>query len=120
MSLFLVLSLQTAAVTSPAPPATSPTVEPRIAAIDFDLARIRSEGGDCGGGAAGEVLVCGRRRSGGAYPLDHWDRIFGPERPIRAEMGLGGNLTGRIYSDAVPMDRGLVSNRVMVGIKLPF
>lgn len=119
MSLTLILALQ--AVAAPAAPASQPPRQGPAAALDFDLARYRpaTEGEGCGGRGAADVLVCGRRR-GGAYPIEHWARIFGPEPPIRAEMGLGGNVTGRVYTDAVPMDRGAVSNRAMVGIKLPF
>jgi hypothetical protein len=123
MSLMLVLSLQAAAMATPAAPAPSPAVtrgDGPLVPLAFDLARYRSQdGGGCGGAGGADVLVCGRRR-GGDYPMDHWARIFGPERPIRAEMDLGGGLQGRIYSDAVPMDRGAVSNRVMVGIRTRF
>lgn len=130
MSLILVLSLQAAAVATPAVPAPPRTIRPGWALVDprvlqigpafasFDLAGVRGEG--CRGVAGVEVLVCARRHGRGDYPLDYWDRIFPPEGPIRAEMGLGGGVTGRVYTDAVPMDRGAVSNRVLVGIKLPF
>lgn len=130
MSLILVLSLQAAAVATPAasapPPASRPgwaLVDPRLRQFGpdlgaFDLAGIRS--GGCRGAAEAEVLVCAPRRGRGDYPLDYWDRVFGPEGPIRAEMNLGGGVQGRVYTDAVPMDRGAVSNRVLVGIKLPF
>ena len=91
---------------------------------DFDLARYRTAGsGTCLPAAGAEVLVCGPRRGGaGAWPrdyLDQWARIFAP-RPIRAEMDLGGNVQGRIYGEAVPMDRGAVSNRALIGIRWPF
>lgn len=121
MSLTLVLALQTA-VATPAP-AAPPPARPPFAMLDFDLARYRPADGDgrCAGAGAGEVLVCGlRRRGGGAYPIDYWGRIFGPPAPIRAEMNLGGNVQGRIHAEAVTMDRGAVSNRVMVGIRMPF
>jgi len=122
MSLILVLSLQAAAVASPAAPAAPPPPAPAsVRPLDFDLAHYRSsESGTCLGAAGSDVLVCGRRRGRGAYPIDYWDRIFGPERPIRAEMNLGGGVQGRVYTDAVPMDRGAVSERVLVGIRLPF
>lgn len=128
MSLSLVLSLQAAAVATPAAPTLPPAALAPDAAhpapvnpLNFDLARYRGDGsGNCGAAAGTEVLVCGPRRSGGAYPLGYWARVFGREAPIRAETGLGGGAVGRVYTDAVPMDRGLVSNRVLVGIKLPF
>jgi hypothetical protein len=134
MSLILVLSVQMAAVATPAAPAPPPASDPRWAMpamtgadgsptpLAFDLARYRSEGGGgCAGAGAADILVCGPRRSGGAYPLDHWARIFGPEPPIRAEMGLGGGATANIHAERHDFnDRGRSANRVMVGIKLPF
>ena len=139
MSLSLVLSLQAAAVATPAAPAPSPAAIPPASIgqrwampvliardgaatrIAFDLERLRTAGpATCRGGAAGDILVCGPRRGGGAYPLAYWARVFGPEPPIRAEMDLGGGVQGRIHSEAVPMDRGAVSNRVMVGIRTRF
>ena len=132
MSLILFMALQTAAVATPAAPAPPPA-RPRWAMAanvvqefsrgspgDFDLGRYPGAG-TCLPAAGSEVLVCGPRRAGaGAYPMAYSARIFGPEPPIRAEMGLGGNVQGRIYTDAVPMDRGAVSNRALVGIRLPF
>ena len=135
MSLILMLSVQAAAVAIPAAPAPPPapaTSGPRWAmpamtgadgtptALAFDLASYRGEGGSCSGIGAAEILVCGpRRRGGGDYPLAQWARIFAA-RPIRAEMDLGGGAQGRIYSEAVPMDRGAVSNRVLIGVRMPF
>lgn len=121
MVLSLVLALQMAATATPAPAAPRWAVPARSASgpLDFDLARHQPAGG-CAGAGAGEVLVCGRRRSAAEdFPMGHWARIFA-ERPIRAEMDLGGNVQGRIHAEAVPMDRGAVSNRVMVGIRMPF
>lgn len=134
MSLILVLSLQAAAVATPVPLAPPPAEShqrwamPVLIARDggatpiaFDLERLRTAGAaTCRSAAAGDVLVCGARRGGaGDFPMAIWDRIFTP-RPIRAEMNLGGNVQGRIHAEAVPMDRGAVSNRVMVGIRWPF
>jgi hypothetical protein len=125
MALILVLALQAAA---PAPaPAT-----PRWAMIappageaglpdDFNLAVYApSPDPRCLGAGGEEVVVCGRRGGAGAYPMDRWARIFGPEAPIRAEMGLGGNVQGRVYTEAAAMPRGAVANRVLVGIRMPF
>ena len=121
MSLSLVLALQAAAAATPVSPAPRWAMpEPTENRIDFDLNRYQSPASDCLGAGAGDVLVCGPRRGGGAYPMARWARIFGPEPPIRAEMDLGGGVQGRIYSEAVAMDRGAVSNRAMVGIKVPF
>lgn len=121
MVLTLILAVQ--AVAAPAPPAAAPrwAVIAPAGTIDFDLARYGAvRDSSCLGGADGDVLVCGRRRGGtGSYDLDRWAAIFAP-RPIRAEMDLGGNVQGRIHAEAVAMDRGAVSNRVMLGIRMPF
>lgn len=124
MSMSLVLALQAAAIPSSDAPAPQRWTMPSLAAggaADFDLARQRlAAGGRCFGAGTDEVVVCGRRGAGaGDYPLAYWARMFAP-RPIRAEMNLGGNVQGRIHAEAVPMDRGAVSNRVMVGIRWPF
>jgi hypothetical protein len=135
MSLILVLSLQAAAVATPAasaPPPADPLrwamIDPRAQRaagnddpLDFDLARYRSEGmGRCAGVAGAEVLVCGPRHGRGDYPLEYWDRIFGPEAPIRTAMGLGGGATGDLHVESQDYSNGTHANRVMVGIKLPF
>ena len=129
MSLILMLSLQTAAVTSHAETAPAsgrgwamPALIARTGANDplaFDLERFQARGG-CSGSGAADILVCGPRRRGGDYPMARWARVFGPEPPIRAEMDLGHGMQGRIYSEAVPMDRGAVSNRVLIGIRTRF
>jgi hypothetical protein len=111
MSLTLILALQAAA----AHPA------PVLAPIDFDLARLRPVEfglGRCGRADPSAIIVCGRR-SRGAYPLGDMAAIFEP-RPIRAEAGFGGNLIGRVFGQSVELDRGAVSNRAMIGIRLPF
>lgn len=114
MSLALMLVLQAAV---PPPPA------PLVAPIDFDLARYRP--GDfgtanraCRSGDPAAIVVCGRR-SPGTYPLDEMAAIFEP-RPLVAETGLTGNLRARAFVDAVELAPGMVSNRLMVGIRLPF
>jgi hypothetical protein len=76
--------------------------------------------GACGRGDPVAIVVCGRRsRSGAVYPLDEMARIFDP-RPLVAETGLIGNLRGRAYVEGVEIAPGLVSNRLMIGIRLPF
>lgn len=122
MALTLLLALQSAAA-APAPRWAMPALiasESGAAPLALGREGVRSAG-VCLPAAGTDVLVCGPRRGGaGAYPLAYWARIFGPEPPIRAEMGLGGSVQGRIYSEAVPMDRGAVSNRAMIGIRWPF
>ena len=116
MSLMLMAALQAAAVPGP------------IVRSDFDLAELRSaqrEGLDldswrgCRGSALGEILVCGRPPRREDYPMEEMERVFATE-PIVAEMRLGGAATGSAFVDAVALDRGAVSNRIMLGITLPF
>ena len=109
----LALLLQAAA----APAGTLP-------AIDFDLARYRASfdtglgRSACERGSGDAIVVCGRRGAGD-YPLERMDRLYGPRR-LMAELGIAGNLRGDIHNEAVPMDRGAVSNRVLIGLRLPF
>jgi len=117
MHLLLLLAAQTAA------PATPPTAwQPRVG-IDFDLADVRSQdarAAGCARDGSEEVLVCGRRAPGtGDYPLGEMALVFA-QRPIRAEIGLSGSLTGRIHLEQVEVQPGVVSNRVMIGLRLPF
>lgn len=116
MSLALMLVLQTA-VPAPAPAVPVP--------IDFDLARLPRE--PAGPGLAtracdrpdpSAIVVCGRR-GGGLYPLDEMAAIFVPG-PVVAEAGLAGPARIRAYVETMEFAPGLVSNRLMVGIRLPF
>ena len=114
MSPILLLAFQAAA----APASPAPYLH-----IDFDLARFaRAEldrpGRACGRGDSSAITVCGRRAAG-VYPLAEMARIFEPGRLV-AETRLAGNLTGDVHLESVPMDRGAVSNRVMIGLRLPF
>lgn len=116
MSLALLIFVQAAAA-----PAAGPL------AIDFDLARYRpaQDGAagarGCAGGAGGpeEVVVCGRRRQGGDYPMAQWERVFAT-RPLAAEIGIGGDVRAGVHVDSVALDRGAVSNRVTVRLTWPF
>ena len=113
MSLALLILVQAAA----APPAGP-------LPIDFDLARYRPapDGArGCAGGAGGpeEVVVCGRRRQGGDYPMAQWARVFAI-RPLAAAIDVGGNARADLHVDSVVLDRGAVSNRVMVRLTWPF
>ncbi|HEV7660218.1 MAG TPA: hypothetical protein VGO55_10265 [Allosphingosinicella sp.] len=115
MSLALLILVQAAA-----PPPAGPLP------IDFDLARYRpadATSGDrgCTGGPGGpeEVVVCGRRRQGGDYPMAQWERVFAT-RPLVAEIGISGDVRGDVHVESVVLDRGAVSNRVMVRLKWPF
>ena len=112
MSPVLLLAAQTALAEAP----------PSVLPIDFDLARARpaQARGDCSGSGGDEILVCGVRRSGtGPYPFAAMARLFA-QGPIRAEMNLGSGATGRAFLQQQELDRGAVSNRVMIGIRWPF
>ena len=121
MPLALILLLQAAA----APAAGSPAWD----AIDFDLARYRLDGAGEGfamracprGADPSAIVVCGHRAGGrvSAFPMAQMERRYGP-RPLIAEIGVAGDLRANIHAEAVAMDRGAVSNRVMIGLKLPF
>src|ERR1044072_1033468 len=113
MSLVRAMLIQPAA---PAPPAP-------LAAIDFDLARYRpagdwTPGPHCDRADPLAITVCGRR-SRGTYPLEEMALIFEP-RPIRPETGITGNVRGDIHGESVALDRGAVSNRVMLRVGIPF
>ena len=107
MALAVLLALQAAA---PAPPAAAP--------IDFDLARVKPSD-PCAGGATSEIVVCGRRPGRGDYDLEAWEKVF-REKPLIAEIGVGGGAKARAYVESAPMPQGQVSKRAMVGIKIGF
>ena len=91
--------------------------------VDYDLAKAPSEWsmnatGRCGSQDGAEIVVCGRR-GGGGYPMEKWERIFA-QKPLVAEADIGRGATARAYVQRVEMPNGEVSNRMMVGIKLPF
>ncbi len=121
MALALLIALQAAApVSSPTAPAAPPPLIPD----DFDLARLRSlefslRRRGCEPQDSSTILVCGTRPRGGDYPLEEWERIFA-EGPLVAETGLVGDATIRAYVEAQAMPNGDVSNRAMVGVRLPF
>lgn len=120
MTISLLLALQAAG----AAPEPAPVIQP----IRFDLARVRPfEVGDavsrtplnCRPGEDAEIVVCGRRPSGGAYPIEAMERLFAVE-PLVAEARLFGDAAGALEVDSVTLDRGAVSNRIMVRLHLPF
>ena len=108
MPLALLLSLQAGA--PPTPVALAP-VDVDIAA----LARTRR----CAPGTGAEIVVCGRREPGGGYPMEEMARRY--ERgPLAAEIGIGGGATAAATLEQAPLDRGAVSNRVMIRVRIPF
>jgi len=102
--------------------ASSPPAD--VTATDFDLAKVRTPGDSpwsrgCRRTEGSEILVCGRRRGGDDYPYEEMERRY-KEKPVRAEIGIGGGAKARVYVDQVELPQGQVSRRVMFGIKLPF
>lgn len=105
--------------------ATTPAPAPALATIDFDLARYQpadaegwAPGPACNRADPSAIVVCGRR-SRGTYPLDEMAERFEARR-IVAETGLIGNVTGRIHVQGVEIAPGMVSNRLLVGIRTSF
>ena len=92
--------------------------------VDYDLAnptpaeRSINATGQCSTEDNVEIVVCGRRRGPG-YDMDKWARIF-ETKPLVAEADIGGGATARAFLQRVEMPNGEVSNRMMIGIKLPF
>jgi hypothetical protein len=119
MSLALMLALQAAAPAEAGAAAPAP-----FAALDFDLARYRPAGaGPAGRGCRiddpAPITVCARRPAGGDYPIEQWAPLFA-HRPVVAQSDLGRGLVASSYIQQVELDRGAVSNRIMVGIGLAF
>ena len=110
MALALWVALQAA---GPAPAGAVP--------IDFDLARVKPAEPErgCATDNPSEIVVCGRRPLRNDYPLEAMAERY-REKPVRAEIGLGGGATGRAYLEQVEMPQGQVSRRIMFGVKLPF
>jgi hypothetical protein len=110
MTLSLLIAFQAAAVPAGAAP------------IAFDLAKYRpapDANGPCAAQGAGDIVVCGRRESGGDYPLSEMERQF-REKPIVAERSIAPGTSVRAYGDSVAMPGGQVSKRAMVGVRLRF
>jgi hypothetical protein len=107
MALLLLLALQATA--------------PALRAIDFDLARLRAPDArpSQGEGEGAQVVVIGRRPPPNAYRLPDLTGRW-QERPVRAETSLGGGAVARAYVESVEFPGGQISQRVMVGIGLPF
>ena len=120
MTMNLLLALQAASVA----PAPAPVIQP----IQFDLAPVRPfEVGNaatqaplnCRTADDPEIVVCGRRPSGGVYPIEEMARLFAVE-PLLAETRLNDNLVGSVVAESATLGRGEVSNRIMVRLRLPF
>jgi hypothetical protein len=113
MTLSLLIAFQAAAA---APAAAGP------AQVAFDLAKYRpgpDPNGPCARQGAGDIVVCGRREGGGAYPFEEMERLF-REKPIVAETSIAPNTTLRAYGESVDLGQGQVSKPAMVGVRLRF
>lgn len=87
---------------------------------DFDLAKYRPSAaadGRCSGRNDTEIVVCGRRGDG--YRVKEMDSRYS-EKPVRAEVDLGGGATAKAYLEQVELPGGQISRRVMVGVKTKF
>ncbi len=100
------------------PVTTVPSV-PVVIMSQFDLRRITPAPAKACTGSADEIVVCARHDVGRdrVHALD--DARF-TERPVRAEVGLAGSLSGAVRVDSQVIGAGQVSQRVLVGIKMPF
>ena len=115
MSLSLLLILQAAAA---APVRDSAGGEAQVSRIDFDLRALAGARG-CSAGEPADILVCGRRRAAPDYPIEAAERMFRTE-PLVAEIRLSGNFRGDVQVESVQLDRGAVSRRAMVRVRIPF
>ena len=116
MSLTLVLALQAAA--------------PMLEAESFDLKDLdRPDAPKLGAPVVNrcaevdpdEILVCGSRGGSKEYRIQPLPPGYSSESGLpKAEVGLGGGITGRAYFDSVTMPDGTVSKRIMIGIGTKF
>jgi hypothetical protein len=94
-----------------AAPAQPPAMPEPITPIDFDLQNVAPAS------AANEIVVTARRNDQRLEPLTAF--AAAPAIP-RAETGLIGNLRAGIAAEQHQLPGGVVSNRLMVKLKLPF
>lgn len=106
-------------------PATA--AEP-VTAQDFDLremvqpdvdTRLSSRPDDCGTRDETEIVVCAQRTPKDGQRLLSLPSGF-DEKPLVAETGLLGDVTGKVSVESVEFPGGVKSNRVMFTIKTPF
>lgn len=122
MAVAILLALQ-AAPAAVGPVAAAPPAG--VAAVDFDLATVGTTAFDaalprrCAAPDGETIVVCGRRLAGNDYPFDEMARRFAP-RPLDAEVRLFGDATARPALEAVALDRGAVSRRIMLRVRVPF
>lgn len=112
MTWSLLIAFQAAASSAPAGPLP----------VEFDL-KTHKPAPDPEGAAAcaqqnaSDIVVCGRRGQG--YRVPELDGRY-DEKPLRAEIGIGGGATLRGYVESVEFPNGQVSKRAMIGIKTKF
>lgn len=106
--------------------ALPPTAGP-IARIDFDLAKVTPSEPDpwaCEDADGEEIVVCGiqRRAPVDRFTAEEMEALARryAEAPPRAAMDLGGGAAGSFDFAPTPVPGGLISNRMMVTVKMPF
>ena len=68
-----------------------------------------------------EILVCGSRGGSKQYRIQPLPPGYESRSGLpKAEMGLGGGATGRVYVESVGMPDGQISKRIMIGIGTKF
>ena len=105
MSWAIILTMQAAA----------PLLDPGIAAFDL---RAAAPPLPCAGGTD-EIVVCGHRDSQKYRLRDPRFETFEP-KPLRAEIGIVGDVSASVHGDQVEFPGGVTSNRAMVTLKVPF
>lgn len=108
--MLLLLAAQAAESLPPRKPATREPPQP-IAPIDFDLGKVAPAP------ARDEIVVTARRDDQRVRPLTRFKQ---DEALPRAETGIIGDLRGGVALDKQGLPGGVVSNRVMMKLKLPF
>ena len=86
--------------------------------IDFDLRDMPAPAA-CAPGRGNEIVVCGRLDSDGHRLPPLPDSTYA-EAPPRAETMLFGDVVGSAVMEAEEVAAGVVSNRIMLRMKVPF
>lgn len=86
--------------------------------IDFDLRDVPAAS-SCAEARGDEIVVCGRLDSN-QHRLTPLPDVVYTEAPPRAETKLFGDVVGSAVMEAEEVANGVVSNRIMVRMKMPF
>lgn len=89
------------------------------APVDFDLRRLPRPDG-CTPGNGAEIVVCA---TPDATPRHRLPPLAPrPAEPLlpRAEFGIVGDIRGAVENESVELPGGVVSNRLMLRMKVPF